>query len=204
MGIKSRLRTYDVYWAWELDVQPTEHTRRQRFETLLLPHLSAAYNLARWLVHRDADAQDIAQEAYLRAFRYFESFHGGNERAWLLGIVRNTCYDWFKQQRQHNLHTPFDEDLHGHLHTQGDTSPNDPESLVTQHDNALQLNQALSNLPLEFREVVVLRDIEELSYKEIAVLIDIPLGTVMSRLSRGRKLLSAHLQPQPVELCHEV
>jgi RNA polymerase sigma factor (sigma-70 family) len=181
-----------------------DHTRRQRFETLLLPHLSAAYNLARWLVHRDADAQDIVQEAFLRAFRYFESFRGGNERAWLLGIVRNTCYDWFKQHRQHDSHTAFDEELHGHLQAQGQTTPNDPETLMTQRDDALQLNQALRQLPLEFREVVVLRDLEELSYKEIAALIDIPLGTVMSRLSRGRKLLSAHLQPQPGELCHEV
>lgn len=182
----------------------TENTRRQRFETMLLPHLSAAYNLARWLVHRDADAQDIVQESFLRAYRYFESFHGGSERAWLLGIVRNTCYDLFEQQRQRDLHTAFDEDLHGHLQTHGQAATGNPETLLTQRDDVKQLNLALSKLPLEFREVVVLRDLEELSYKEIAVLIGIPLGTVMSRLARGRKQLATHLQPQPVELCHEV
>ncbi len=182
----------------------TEHTRRQRFETLLLPHLSAAYNLARWLVHKDADAQDIVQEAFLRAFRYFESFRGGNERAWLLGIVRNTCYDWFRQHRQHELHATYDEELHGHLHTDAQTTHSNPETILSQHDATQQLNRALSNLPLEFREVVVLRDLEGLAYKEIAVLMDIPLGTVMSRLARGRKQLAAYLQPHTVELCYEV
>lgn len=182
----------------------TDLTRRQRFETLLLPHLSAAYNLARWLVHKDADAQDIVQEAFLRAFRYFESFHGGNERAWLLGIVRNTCYDWFKQHHQQALHASYEDELHGHLHIDGQTTHGNPETILAQHDDVRQLNQALSNLPLEFREVVVLRDLEGLSYKEIAVLIDIPLGTVMSRLARGRKQLAMHLQPLSVELCYEV
>jgi RNA polymerase sigma-70 factor (ECF subfamily) len=165
--------------------------QRTLFEQTVLPHLAAAYNLARWLTHNDQDAEDVVQEAYLRAFRFFGGFHGGDSRAWLLTIVRHTCYTWLRQQRAHDLITVFDEDLHT-----PECPTADPETQVVQRASAQALRAAVEALPVEFREVVVLRDLEELSYKEIATIANIPIGTVMSRLARARKRLQQALLTQ--------
>lgn len=165
--------------------------QRTLFEQTVLPHLAAAYNLARWLTHNDQDAEDVVQEAYLRAFRFFGGFHGGDSRAWLLTIVRHTCYTWLRQQRAHDLITVFDEDLHT-----PECPTADPETQLVQQASAQALRAAVEALPVEFREVVVLRDLEELSYKEIATIANIPIGTVMSRLARARKRLQQALLTQ--------
>src|SRR5437870_3242637 len=154
------------------------------FETAVLPHLDAACNLARWLTRNDADAEDVVQEAYLRAFRFFGGFHGEDGRAWLLGIVRNTSYTWMQRNRSPELNMPLDDEPH---EVEGDDL--NPEELLLQKADAQTLRQAVEELPLEFREVLVLRELDELSYKQIAAVADLPLGTVMSRLARARKRL---------------
>ncbi len=172
-----------------------EQTKNQRFKEMVLPHLNAAYNLARWLTRNDQDAEDVTQEATLRAFKFFDSFRGEQGRAWLLGIVRNTCYTKFQKNRGQELNTPFDDESHS-LESQNPGTPHgNPESILSRHEDFKQLNRALERLPVEFREAVVLKDLEDLSYKEIADVTAVPLGTVMSRLARGRKLLRAYLAP---------
>src|SRR5215467_14807991 len=136
---------------------------RQRFERLVVPHLDAAFNLARWLLRSREDAEDVVQEAMLRAFRFFRGFHGGDARAWLLQIVRNTCYTWLEKNRPVELMTEFDEELHA----QPSASP---ESLAIAGDNRERLGRALETLPPRFREVLVLRELEGCSYKEIAAI----------------------------------
>jgi RNA polymerase sigma-70 factor (ECF subfamily) len=155
-----------------------------RFEQAIMPHLDAAHNLARWLTRRDQDAEDVVQEAYLRAFRFFGNFRGGDGRTWLLAIVRHTAYTWLRKNRAPGQTTSFDEDKHGTVSTD-----DDPEALLLRTEDAEILRAALEELPTEFREVVVLRELEELSYKEIAQVAGIPVGTVMSRLARGRERL---------------
>ena len=152
-----------------------------------MPHLDAAYNLARWLTRNDDDAQDMVQEASLRAFKFFEDFRGVDGRPWLLTIVRNTCYTWLQQHRAHDM-TTFDEEAHT---TEGDTL--DPATLVLRSDDNRLLRQSLEELPVEFREVVALRDLEGFSYREIADIANIPVGTVMSRLARARERLKQSL-----------
>ncbi len=159
-----------------------------RFEAEVLPCLDAAYSLARWLVRDDHVAEDVVQDAYLRAFRYFGSFRGGDAKPWLLGIVRNVCYSWFVQQKRAaefecDLEDADAPTLDGHERAQT------PETLLLQKLERAQVTAAISGLPVAFREVLVLREIEELSYEEIARALDIPKGTVMSRLSRARRLL---------------
>lgn len=156
----------------------------RRFERLLLPHLAAGYNLARWLTRNEHDAEDLVQEAYLRAFRSFDGYRGGDPRAWLLRIVRNTCYTWLQQQRGWAAEPTGDDpdDL------QGDPATG-PEAQAIRHADGQLLRGALEELPAEYRETVVLRELEGLSYKEIAEIAGVPLGTVMSRLSRGRQQL---------------
>jgi RNA polymerase sigma-70 factor (ECF subfamily) len=161
-----------------------EHDKQARFEQAVLPHLGAAYRLARWLTRNDHDAEDVVQEAYLRAYKFFGRFHGEDGRAWLLAVVRNTCYTWLKQHRAHELMASFDEQVHG----TGSDAMN-PERLFLQKANAEMLRGALEELPVAYREVVILRELEGCSYKEIAAIADIPLGTVMSRLTRGRERL---------------
>jgi RNA polymerase sigma-70 factor (ECF subfamily) len=156
----------------------------QYFETAILPHLDAAYNLARWLTRNEHDAQDMVQEAYLRAFKFFDGFHGADARAWLITIVRNTCYTWLQQNRPRDVATSFDEDIHS-----GESDAANPATLVLRSADHQMLKQALEELPAEFREVVVLRDLEGFSYKEIADIAKIPPGTVMSRLARARERL---------------
>ena len=165
------------------------------FEAAVLPHLDAAYNLARWLTRNDADAEDVVQEAYLRAFKFFGGFHGEDGRAWLLGIVRNTSYTWMQRNRSPQLNMPLDDETH-------EVKSNDlnPEALLLQKADAQMLRQAVEELPVEFREVLVLRELDEMSYKQIAEVADLPLGTVMSRLARARKrlqqILASHTQTE--------
>ena len=155
-----------------------------RFEQAILPHLDAAYNLARWLTRNEHDAEDMVQEACLRAFKFFDGFHGVDARAWLLTIVRNTCYTWLEQNRRGQAMASFDEEIH----TIGEDALN-PSALALKSDDLEMLKESLEQLPAEFREVIVLRDLEELSYKQIADVITVPLGTVMSRLARARARL---------------
>jgi RNA polymerase sigma-70 factor (ECF subfamily) len=171
-----------------------ERNQRLRFEQLILPHLDAAYNLARWLTHNDQDAQDMVQDACLRAFKFFPGFRGGNSRTWLLTIVRNTCYTWLQQRRLDALTTPFEEELHD---VGCDTL--NPETMHLRYIDQQKLREALEALPVEFREVMVLREMEELSYKEISIIAHVPLGTVMSRLARARKQLQRYLVNQENE-----
>lgn len=164
---------------------------RLRFEMLVLPHLDAAFNLARWLVRGGADAEDVAQEAVLRSYRFFPGFHGGDVRAWLLQIVRNTCYTLLEKNRPSQSTAEFDETLHPN------PSPS-PEALAIASDNRQRLTRALDSLPPRVREVIVLRELEGCSYKEIAAITSIPIGTVMSTLSRARRQLHAALaNPAP-------
>jgi RNA polymerase sigma-70 factor (ECF subfamily) len=162
-----------------------------RFEQVILPHLDAAYNLARWLTRSDHDAEDAVQEACLRAYQFFGGFHGGDGRGWLLAIVRNTCYTWLEKNRPRAPVTSFDEDRHG-----GTPGPGPEAGLLREEDKQL-LHRALGELAPEFREVLVLRELEGLSYKEIAGITGAPLGTVMSRLARARDRLLQILNPRP-------
>jgi RNA polymerase sigma factor (sigma-70 family) len=167
----------------------------KRFESLVLPHMNSAFNVARWLTHNDQDAQDVVQEAYLRAFRYFGGFRGEDARAWLLSIVRNTFYTWHQQNRGHAANTTeFEEDLHS-LETDRAGQDDSPEATLIRSQSRKRVHNALRSLSLEYREVVVLRELEELSYKEIAAIVGIPMGTVMSRLGRGRQQLATLLAP---------
>ena len=161
------------------------------FEEAVLPHLDAAYNLARWLTHNATDAEDVVQEAYLRAFKFFGGFHGADGRSWLLAIVRNTCYTWLQHNRSPELTIPFDDELR-----EIESKDLNPEALLLQGADSQMVRQALEELPVEFREVLVLRELEEMSYREIAGITDLPLGTVMSRLARGRKRLHQALSNQ--------
>src|ERR1044071_5768966 len=154
------------------------------FEAMMLPCLDAAHNLARWLLRNEQDAQDVVQEAYLRAFKSFAGFHGSNGRAWLLTIVRNTSYTLLKKNRAADLTTTFDEELHA-----SDHESVSPATIVEQSENAALIGEAMDQLPPEFREILTLRHQEGLSYKEIAEIAQIPPGTVMSRLARARAKL---------------
>ena len=162
--------------------------RTMSFEALMLPHLDAAYNLAKWLLGNEQDAQDVVQEAYLRAFKSFSGFHGSNGRAWLLTIVRNTSYTLFKKNRAVDFTTTFDEEIHA----PGYDSVS-PATILEQSEDAELIREAMDELPAEFREILVLRHQEDLSYKEIADVAQIPPGTVMSRLARARAKLKERL-----------
>jgi RNA polymerase sigma-70 factor (ECF subfamily) len=151
------------------------------FDEVVLPHLDSAYNLARWLTRNEQDAEDIVQEAYLRAFRYFPSFQGGEAKAWLMKIVRNTCYTWMDATRSLRNSVEFDEKVFA---TEGRDL--DPEQTLLQNDKAGMVRKALRDLPSNFREVLILRELEGMSYREIGEIAGIPTGTVMSSLSRGR------------------
>ena len=157
------------------------------FEEAMLPHLDAAHNLAKWLLRNEHDAQDVVQEAYLRAFRSFAGFHGGNGRAWLLTIVRNTSYTLLKKNRAADF-TTFDEEIH----VPSDESVS-PATTLEHTEDAELIKEAINELPAEFREILVLRHQEGLSYKEIADIAQIPPGTVMSRLARARGKLKEYL-----------
>ncbi len=160
---------------------------RVDFERVFMPHLDGAYNLARWLLRNDADAEDVVQEAYLRALRFAGNYRGGDARAWLLAIVRNAAYTWISRNRRDQLAPALDDDRAPEA-----AHPVDVE--VIRRADAAMVRAAIEELPAEFREMVVLRDLEELSYKEIAMVSDLPIGTVMSRLARARARLRAAIQ----------
>jgi RNA polymerase sigma-70 factor (ECF subfamily) len=159
------------------------------FEQSVLPHLDAAYNLARWLIRSPADAEDVVQEAYLRALRFFDGFRGGDSRAWILKIVRNTCYSWVTKNRPAQLSDEFDETVHSF-----ESPREDAEAKLVSRVESERVRTALGALPVAFREVLVLREIEELSYKEISDVTGVPMGTVMSSLSRARQRLREELR----------
>ncbi len=162
--------------------------KRDRFEETVLPHVDAAYNLARWLARNEQDAQDVVQESYLRALRSFDTFQSGRDaRAWLLKIVRNTCYTWLRENRGEMI-KQFQEGTQDPPSTYPD-----PETEFIEKANSDLVRRAIEAISLEYREVLILRELEGLSYKEIAQIIEVPLGTVMSRLSRGRKELQLRL-----------
>jgi RNA polymerase sigma-70 factor (ECF subfamily) len=165
-----------------------------RFEEAILPHLDAAYNLARWLMRNDADADDALQDACLRALRFFAGFRGADGRVWLLAIVRNTCYSKLKGNRGQQLEASYDEEAHGH-----GPEGADPEGMLLRSLDAAALQRAVEALPEEFREVIVMRELEGLSYKEIAEVTETPIGTVMSRLARARARLQRSLNAEVLE-----
>ena len=149
-----------------------------------MPHLDAAYNLARWLTRDPSDADDVVQEAYMRAFRYADGFHGGDSRSWILKIVRNTCFTWLRKNRSYELVYELEEDRY-------EASISNPEELLMESADRKMLKDLLDELPAAYKEIIVLRDLEGLSYKEISSVTDLPLGTVMSRLARARKKLQS-------------
>ena len=165
-----------------------ERAELASFEETMLPHLDAAHNLARWLLRNEQDAQDVVQEAYLRAFKSFGGFHGSNGRAWLLTIVRNTSYTLLKKNRAVDLSTTFDEEIHASDHESAS-----PAAILEHAEDAELIGKAMDELPAEFREILALRHQEGLSYKEIADITQIPPGTVMSRLARARGKLKEYL-----------
>lgn len=188
IGIKSPypwfLPVSSPVWGKGSDVLDSQD--RVRFEQLVLPHLDAAFNLARWLLRSRADAEDIAQEAMLRSYKFFPGFRGGDVRAWLLQIVRNTCYSWLKKNRPEEEMAEFDETFHG-------VGSATPEAIAMVGEEHARIARALESLPPRHREVIVLRELEGCSYKEIATITSIPLGTVMSTLSRARRHLQSVL-----------
>ena len=171
---------------------PPEQEDLTSFEAMMLPHLDAAQNLARWLLRNEEDAQDVVQEAYLRAFKAFRGFHGSNGRAWLLTIVRNTSYTLLKKNHAVDLTTTFDEEIHASRQ-----ESLTPAAILEHSEDAKLISRAMEELPAEFREILALRHQEGLSYKEIADIIQVPPGTVMSRLARARaklkECLAAHI-----------
>jgi RNA polymerase sigma-70 factor (ECF subfamily) len=158
------------------------------FEAMMLPHLDAAHNLAKWLLRNEQDAQDVVQEAFLRAFKSFGGFHGSNGAAWLLTIVRNTSYTLLKKNQAVDFTTLFDEEIHvaGHESVS-------PPTILEHSEDAEMIREAMDELPVEFREILTLRHQEGLSYKEIADIAQIAPGTVMSRLARARAKLKENL-----------
>lgn len=176
---------------------------RRRFELLALPHLDAAHNLARWLTGNAADASDVAQEAFLRAFRYFGAYNGGDMRVWLLTIVRNTFSTWVRANRSTRLvfspDSPTDADAAEPIWT---ASPRDPEAELIATIDAATLNRLMARLPPEHREVLVLRELEDLSYRDIATVTGVPVGTVMSRLARARLSLRRLWLASEMESAH--
>jgi len=166
-----------------------EANQRAASEASVLPHLDAVYNLARWPLRDENDAKDVVQDAYLRAFRFFSSFRGEDSRSWLLTIVRNACYTWLRKARPNEVRSSFDEESHGQ-----EGGGSNPEENLLRETNARSLKDALERLPAGLREAIVLRELEGLSYGQIAIVADIAVGPVMSRLSRGRRRLQESLR----------
>jgi len=158
-------------------------SRLRLFEELIIPHLDAAHNLARWLTRNEQDACDVVQEAYMRAFRFFDGYKGGDGKYWLLEIVRNTSFTWLRREKRNLQSVPFDERSHGSV-----PEANQEDALVAAADLSV-LRNCIETLSEAFREVVIMRELEEMSYRQIAEVSNLPMGTVMSRLSRARKRL---------------
>ena len=171
----------------------SDDENRRRFELLALPHLDAAYNLARWLTRNDHDAQDVVQEALVRALRYIHGLRGEGARAWLLQIVRHTCYSWLKENRP--VEKVALDDFDDAWQDLAAPAADEPPALAMRRADKAQIDAAIAELPVAYREVLVLRELEDLSYADIARIAEIPVGTVMSRLSRARGLMRAALTP---------
>jgi RNA polymerase sigma-70 factor (ECF subfamily) len=171
--------------------------QRRRFDAQVLPHFDAAYNLARWLVRDSHDAQDVVQDAMLRALRHFAGLRGTDARPWLLAIVRNAAWAWLRQRRPGETVELTDEMLDAALSEHGPDL--NPETLAMQRRERQALDAAIAALPLVFREVLILRELEDLAYREIAQVLEVPMGTVMSRLARARAMLAATLRPLAAE-----
>ena len=165
-----------------------ERRRRSRFESVVLPHLDAAYALARWLTRNDADAADVMQEAVLRAFRYFDTYREGDAKSWILRIVRRTCYSWLERNRPVDVVPLDDEEVLGEGGADGPVAGN-TEALLQNRSDLRRLDVLIEALPAPLREVIVLRELHELGYREIAKITGVPIGTVMSRLHRARSAL---------------
>ena len=165
-----------------------ERRRRGRFESVVLPHLDAAYSLARWLTRNDADAADVVQEAMLRAFRYFDSYREGDARSWVLRIVRRTCYSWLERNRPADI-VPLEADAEVDDDFGAPAAASNTEALLQNRSDLRRLDTLIEALPAPLREVVVLRELNELGYREIAEVTGVPIGTVMSRLHRARAAL---------------
>jgi len=171
-----------------------DERQKRRFAEVVLPHLDDALSLARWLTGSVADAEDVVQEACIRAFGAIDGFRGGSPRAWLLTIVRNTAFSWLRKNRPKALIVTDDDSVFEAAQFASDPGgPPGPEAALIAKADAAMLNAAIAALPLNFREILVLREIDGLSYREIAEVVSLPIGTVMSRLSRSRKLLIARL-----------
>jgi RNA polymerase sigma-70 factor (ECF subfamily) len=174
-----------------------DEAKRERFERLVLPHLDAAFGLARWLMRDPVQAEDAVQEAYLRAYRFFGGFRGEDARPWLLGVVRHACYSLLERERRAGAPAQeFDERVHGEEALAAGTVvrfPLDPQAAVIERAERERIRTCLAALPAEYREALVLRELHGCSYREIAQIAEVPLGTVMSRLARGRKLLACAL-----------
>ena len=164
----------------------TDRRRQARFEAVALPHLDAAYALARWMTRNDADAADVVQEAFLRAFRYFDSYRGDDAKCWTLKIVRRTCYSWQARNRPADVVSLEEEEEFGDAVA---TSAIDTEALLESRSDLRRLDQVIEALPAPLRETIALRELHELTYREIAEVTGVPIGTVMSRLHRARALL---------------
>jgi RNA polymerase sigma-70 factor, ECF subfamily len=164
-----------------------------RFETAVLQHLDAAHNLARWLTHNDALAEDAVQDACIRAFRFFDAMQGDNPKAWFMAIVRNACMDCLREHKRSANEAEFDETQHTMDDAYAGTALDSPESTAVRNADSRDVHAAIAGLPVEYREVIVLRELENMSYKEISGIVKIPIGTVMSRLARGRDLLRDRL-----------
>ncbi|WP_174641890.1 RNA polymerase sigma factor, partial [Paraburkholderia ribeironis] len=170
----------------ERDRAETDAARSRRFQQLALPHLDAAYNLARWLCGNTSDAEDVVQEAFMRAFRFFDTFRGDSARAWLLAIVRRTWYtEWRRRGPSHDM-LEFDDTMDDATFDGWSAGGADPQALLIRDEDTKRVHEALAQLPVEYREVLILRELEEMGYREIAAVADLPIGTVMSRLARGR------------------
>lgn len=187
LGSRTNIVKFAVVQRHEEEGAAQEHELAS-FEAMMLPCMDAAHNLARWLLRNEQDAQDVVQEAYLRAFRSFAGFRGSNGRAWLLTIVRNTAYTLLKKNRTADLTTAFDEEIHA----TGYESVS-PATVLEHAEDAELIKNAMDGLPAEFREILILRHQENLSYNEIGDILKIPIGTVMSRLARARGKLKQYL-----------
>lgn len=174
----------------------SRESRLRLFEEIILPHLNSAFNLARWMTRNDQDAQDVVQESYLRAFRFFDSYRGGDGKSWLLEVVRNTCFTFQRREMRKSTVVVFDEAAH----TPSVKQPNAEEALV-EAGNRQILRRCIEGLPEPFREVLVMRELEEMSYGQIAEVAGVPPGTVMSRLSRARKRLEECAKSRDMESC---
>ena len=182
-----RVSGASALWDYVVRRPPSmdEASKLALFEQTIIPHLDAAYKLARWLTRNQQDAEDVVQEAYLRAFRFFDGFQGGDGRAWILAVVRNTCLSWLgRRTASRSTSIEFDECVH-----QTTNEADNVEEVLIRNSKIDSLRACVEALPLEYREVIVMRELQELSYREISEIAGIPIGTVMSRLSRGRMRL---------------